>query len=237
MTPRPFPESQIHALAERAKASLPAAVNGRIAKAVRLVQSASVVVHQDGRATVRSATDGVRTYTVAQGTCDCPDFQSQAPEGWCAHRIAAGMAQRLSMLAQAARSEAPATPGAPDTPDTHVGPSDAKNGVPNIPEALTPFVVWIQQKPFVRYAGLLQLAHARGLVALQEHWTCNEPELSLAHAVAVFADGRRFEGSGDASPSTVARHVAPHFRRVALTRAKARALRDALNLDLIAVEE
>jgi len=31
--------------------------------------------------------------------------------------------------------------------------------------------------------------------------------------------------------------VAGHFRRVALTRAKARVLRDALGIDLVAVEE
>jgi hypothetical protein len=55
--------------------------------------------------------------------------------------------------------------------------------------------------------------------------------------VAIFEDGRRFEGSGDATPSNVTKKVAPHFRRVALTRAKSRALRDALNIDMVAVEE
>ena len=72
---------------------------------------------------------------------------------------------------------------------------------------------------------------------LQEHWTYNDTDLSLAHAVAIFEDGRRFEGSGDATPSNVTKKVAPHFRRVALTRAKSRALRDALNIDMVAVEE
>ena len=33
------------------------------------------------------------------------------------------------------------------------------------------------------------------------------------------------------------RKISVHFRRVALTRAKARALRDALGVDLVAVEE
>lgn len=42
---------------------------------------------------------------------------------------------------------------------------------------------------------------------------------------------------GDATPANVTRKVAPHFRRVALTRAKARVLRDALGVDLAAVEE
>jgi hypothetical protein len=98
-------------------------------------------------------------------------------------------------------------------------------------------VVVIQGKAFVKFAGLLQLAHERGLVALTADWTYNDAELSLAHAVATFQDGRRFEESGDASPGNVTRMVTVHFRRVALTRAKARVLRDALGVDLVAVEE
>jgi hypothetical protein len=56
------------------------------------------------------------------------------------------------------------------------------------------------------------------------HRIYNDADLSLAHAVATFQDGRRFEESGDASPGNVTRMVAVHFRRVALTRAKARVL-------------
>jgi hypothetical protein len=97
--------------------------------------------------------------------------------------------------------------------------------------------VLIQGKPFVKFAGLLQLAHERGLVSLSADWTYNDAELSLAHAVATFQDGRRFEESGDASPSNVTKKVAPHFRRCALTRASARCLRLALGVDLVAVEE
>ena len=42
---------------------------------------------------------------------------------------------------------------------------------------------------------------------------------------------------GDATPSNVNDKVAPHFARVALTRAKARALRDALDIEMCSVEE
>ena len=38
-------------------------------------------------------------------------------------------------------------------------------------------------------------------------------------------------------PFNVTKKVAPHFRRVALTRALARRLRQALGVDLVAVEE
>ena len=120
--------------------------------------------------------------------------------------------------------------------DANVGLVEGKNGVsaPTVPQQ---YIVWIQNKPFIKFAGLLQMAHDQQLVELQEHWTYNDAELSLAHAVAIFENGRRFEGSGDATPSNVTKKVAPHFRRVALTRAKSRALRDALNIDMVAVEE
>jgi hypothetical protein len=55
--------------------------------------------------------------------------------------------------------------------------------------------------------------------------------------VATFQDGRVFEESGDATPGNVNARIKPHFARMALTRAKARALRDALNLAMVAVEE
>ena len=106
------------------------------------------------------------------------------------------------------------------------------------PQGIPPqHVVLIQGKPFVKFSGLLAMAHERGLVALTADWTFNDAELSLAHAVATFQDGRRFEESGDATPANTNRKVAVHFRRVALTRAKARVLRDALGVDLVAVEE
>ena len=99
------------------------------------------------------------------------------------------------------------------------------------------YVALIQGRPFVKFAGLLAMAHERGLLTLTVAWTYNDAELSLAHAVATFADGRRFAECGDATPANVTKKVAPHFRRVALTRALARCLRHALGVDLVAVEE
>jgi hypothetical protein len=46
-----------------------------------------------------------------------------------------------------------------------------------------------------------------------------------------------FRGAADSTPDNVGKQVKPHWRRMALTRAKARALRDALNINLVAVEE
>jgi hypothetical protein len=62
-------------------------------------------------------------------------------------------------------------------------------------------------------------------------------DLALAWAWARFKDGRTFWEAGDATPGNVHSQVRAHFARVALTRAKARTLRDALNIGMVAVEE
>jgi hypothetical protein len=239
MTPARGDDTALLALAERARASLPPAVNGRIEKAVRLVQSDSVDLHDDGTAIVLSESDGVTPYRVVGKSCACPDYTFQAPQGWCAHRIAVAMVQRLTHNAAdggtADVQEASAASGSTCEPsgrlDTTLTPPTTSAAIP------AEYVVTIQGKPFVRFAGLLKMAHERGLTSLTETWTYNDPELSLAHAVASFQDGKHFEGSGDATPANVTRKVAPHFRRVALTRAKSRALRDALDIDMVAYEE
>ena len=69
-------------VAARARTALPATVNGRIEKAVRLVQTDSVALHDDGTATVLSESDGVTPYRVVGKSCACPDYTFQAPQGW-----------------------------------------------------------------------------------------------------------------------------------------------------------
>ena len=157
------------------------------------------------------------------------------------NRIAAGLFKRATALIQ--RKQAQSNGASNGTHNGQV--AVAPDPVPVQPETAAEttlgippqHVVMIQGKAFVKFAGLLKMAHEHGLLALTADWTFNDAELSLAHAVATFQDGRRFEESGDASPGNVTRMVAVHFRRVALTRAKARVLRDALGVDLVAVEE
>jgi hypothetical protein len=99
------------------------------------------------------------------------------------------------------------------------------------------FVTHIQGKPFIQFQGLLALAHQQGLLALTEEVTHVTETYVMASARAEFHDGRVFRGVGDSSPDNVGAKVKPHWRRLAGTRAMARALRNALNVAMVAVEE
>jgi hypothetical protein len=234
----------VAAIADKAKATLPEC-HGRVDKAVAMVLNGDVELLADGKARVCSQSNGQVIYHVVNGECTCQDY-AKAPSHWCKHRIAAGLYKRATALVQrklngASNSQVTTAPDsapepAPGQPSALAVPLPETPG--ETPQGIPPqHVVLIQGKPFVKFAGLLQMAHERGLVSLTADWTYNDGELSLAHAVATFQDGRRFEEAGDATPANTNRKVAVHFRRVVLTRAKARALRDALGVDLVAVEE
>jgi len=121
-------------------------------------------------------------------------------------------------------------------PDGGRQPAEGREPVPS-PGALAKWIKQIHGKEFIQYAGLLALAHEQGLQELAAEFISVTPELALAAAHAFFRDGRRFWDAGEATPTNVHEQVRAHFPRVALTRAKARCLRDALNIGLVAVEE
>ena len=210
-----FPQA-LHQVTELARTKLPSTLHDRLGRAITLVETGHVWLEEDGQhASVRSL-DDARWHAV-NAQCDCQDAAFRAEGGLCQHRLAVGLVRRAQELMLK-----PVILPEEEAPPSGIDPR---------------FIVTIQGRPFVRFAGLLQMAQERGLVSLTVEWTYNDAELSLAHAVAVFTDGRRFEDSGDATPSNTTKKVALHFRRVALTRASARALRLALGLDLVAVEE
>lgn len=98
-----------------------------------------------------------------------------------------------------------------------------------------------QGTTFVLFSGLLNEAHERGLrgiftelIQVPEEANGN---VAICKARVEMEDGRRFEGLGDASPENVGRNIQPHLLRMAETRAKARALRDAVNVGITALEE
>ena len=92
------------------------------------------------------------------------------------------------------------------------------------------FITNIQGKDFVKYAGLLDLAHQKGLQQLH----VNE---AICKAVLESHNGDVFTDIGDANPKNVNRQIASHILRMASTRAKARALRDFTNVGMTALEE
>jgi hypothetical protein len=118
-----------------------------------------------------------------------------------------------------------------------------------MPVDLKPYMVERQGKTFVLYAGLLGHAHDLGLegittVLIQVPSDENgRVAIVMASVTMKSANANRpeavrvFTGIGDASPDNVARMMIPHILRMAETRAKARALRDATNIAVTSVEE
>lgn len=106
---------------------------------------------------------------------------------------------------------------------------------------------------YVLYKGLLNEAHKQGLEGIDTE-LLQAPTDDNGHVAIVKAcvwlptvnkDGevlaaeapRKFTGIGDASPDNVGRNIAPHIIRMAETRSKARALRDAVNVGVKSLEE
>ena len=223
MAPLSFSAALIQAEAQ-ARSTLAPELHERLSAAVSLVTDGRVFQATDGTWQVESASSQGLTYAV-NGVCTCDDVHyKKPPQGLCKHRLSVYLARRVAQLMQP-----PPAPQGGSLKDT-TPLLEAPHGID------ARHIVMIQGKPFVKFAGLLDLAHRRGLTALKVNWSYNSEDLSLAHAVAVFPFGT-FAESGDATKDNVNKKVAPHFRRCALTRAAARCLRLALGLDMVAVEE
>ena len=98
----------------------------------------------------------------------------------------------------------------------------------------------VGEKTVVRYGALLAAAHNQGLTNIQtaviQAPTAENGQLAIVECAVETKKGV-FHGIGDASPESVQRHMVPHLLRLAETRAKARALRDALNVSAVSLEE
>ncbi|MDP8901690.1 MAG: hypothetical protein M3N33_11240 [Actinomycetota bacterium] len=102
------------------------------------------------------------------------------------------------------------------------------------------YMIERQGKRFVLYAGLLEEAHSRGLRSIETELlqvpSAENGDVAIVRAMVRMEEGK-FSGIGDAGPQNVGRMIAPHLIRMAETRAKARALRDAINVGVTAFEE
>src|SRR5882672_878779 len=97
-----------------------------------------------------------------------------------------------------------------------------------------------QPREAIAYAEILKIAHEEGLksVVTQLLVTPSDQNGRLCIVKATVETERgHFEGLGDADPGNVEADFAPHLIRVAETRAKARALRDAVNCGIVSFEE
>jgi hypothetical protein len=228
----------VHQVAERAHQAMPTHAE-RIEKALTLVLEGHVEPQGQGVFYVRSQVKGSpRTYTV-NGFCECPDAR-RAKDGCCKHLLATFLYRRARRLVQEPAAMPTDTPHAPTAGAPDIAPTPPEVdpvSTPGIPESLRPYVAYAHGRPFIRYMGLLILAHERGLVNLSARIEFHDENLVLASATAAFQDGKAFTEWADAMPSNVGTMVRPHWIRMALTRAKARALRDALQIGIAALEE
>jgi hypothetical protein len=83
-------------LAAKTTTRIPA-LNGRVAKGVKLALLGDIELHADGSSTVMSSSDPTRRYEIREGTCTCRDWD-QAPEHLCQHRLGAGFLRKAQEL-------------------------------------------------------------------------------------------------------------------------------------------
>lgn len=197
-------------VAERARQALPMAAE-RVDVAVQLILGGHVQQREEGQVVLSGE------------SCQCDEADDA--EDWCVHRLAKAIYQK-------------AYPRTKELLAQGVEPAPVVVQEPAVPAAAIPreFIVPLHGREFVLYSGLRAMAEPL-LVSLTVDFTTVTETLAIAHAVAKLKDGRVFEESADATPDNVGKSVKPSWRRMALTRAKARVLREALNIGMCSKEE
>ena len=103
------------------------------------------------------------------------------------------------------------------------------------------FVMEIQGREFVKYSGVLDLAHQKGLQSIQveviQFPTKDNGLEAVCKAIVESRHGDMFIEFGDANPKNTNQKIVNHILRMAATRAKARALRDFTNIGMTCLEE
>jgi hypothetical protein len=103
------------------------------------------------------------------------------------------------------------------------------------------FITNIKGKEFVVYAGVLDLAHQKGLQKIEvdvvQYPTKENGSEAICKATIESKDGEIFVEWGDANPRNTNEKIVHHILRTAATRGKARALRDFTNIGMTCLEE
>jgi predicted nucleic acid-binding Zn finger protein len=103
------------------------------------------------------------------------------------------------------------------------------------------FVKIIDDKEFVLYSGLLDLAHQKDLISMEvellQYPSKDNDHTAICKAVAKTLTRGPYVDIGDANPMNCNSKVAKHLIRMASTRAKARSLRDLTNIGMTCLEE
>jgi hypothetical protein len=99
----------------------------------------------------------------------------------------------------------------------------------------------IEGREFVKYPGLLDLGHQKGIsqieVEVVQLPTPENGHFAVCKANVVSKTGESFVDIGDANPTNCSSKVSKHLLRMASTRAIARALRSFCNIGITALEE
>ena len=103
------------------------------------------------------------------------------------------------------------------------------------------FITEIEGNEFVKYPGLLDLGHQKGIQKIDvdpiQIPTKENANFAICRAVVVSKTGETFSDVGDANPANCSSRVSKHLLRMASTRAIARALRSYTNIGMTCLEE
>ena len=103
------------------------------------------------------------------------------------------------------------------------------------------FITEIEGREFVKYAGLLDLAHQKGLLKIEvealQFPSTDNGNMAICKATVLSKSGETYVDVGDANPNNTNSKVARHLLRMSATRAIGRALRSFTNIGNTMLEE
>jgi len=186
-------------------------------------ESLRVLQTDDGTFYVESAEGKIMYHVVFDDqieSCTCGDYarnSAKEPNFKCKHLLSV-----MNCLA---------------TGDVHTG-QFLERARPKLDER---WVIEIEGNQFVKYAGLLDLGHQKGISQIEveplQLPTKDNGNFAICKATVVSKMGETFTDIGDANPNNCSSKVARHLLRLASTRAIGRALRTFTNIGMTCLEE